>query len=178
MSHPSQTPDPQQPKINPATGGREAHQRAQTKDFGPPNIGTPQHDPYAGYGYGGQPINPYTGQPYPPAAPQQRKSNGFAITSLTLGLIGVLLFWIPLIGYVAFILGIVGAVFGVIGIFKSHRKMSIAGTVLSVLAVVFSTIAYVSLVNDLNKAVDGYNAAVSGTPVPSVDPDLEVEGEG
>jgi hypothetical protein len=134
---------------------------------------------FAGYGYGGQPIDPRTGQPVWPGygpgghiAGPPRKGNGLAITSLTLGIVGVLLSWIPIVGYLAFILGLLGVVFGVIGIFKSHRIMSIVGTALSVLALIFSTIAFVSFANSVDSAVDDYNAAVESAPAAPSAPTL------
>jgi hypothetical protein len=151
---------------------------------------TPSGEQYTGYGYGGQPTNPYTGQPFPPdyGRPAQ-KSNGWAITSLTLGIVGLLLSWIPIISYLAFALGILAVVFGGVGIFKSHRLMSIIGTALGVITIVVSIITYVSLVNDLNGVVDKVNAATSGaqsdevivTPAPGYEEPYtgeEAEGEG
>jgi hypothetical protein len=147
VSHPSQTPRPRH--------------------------GEP--DQYAGYGYGGQPVDPGTGTPvpppgyryepgYPPFVPIPRKGNGLAISSLVLGIVGVMLSWIPVVGYFAFIIGIVGFVLGAIGIFKSHRIMSITGVVLNTLAIVFSVIAFASLMSDVDKAVNDYNAAVEAAP--------------
>lgn len=106
---------------------------------------------------------------YTPGYPPPRKSIALAITSLTLGIVGLLLSWVPIIGYVSFILGILGVVFGAIGIVKSHRLMSIIGTALSVVAIGVSVVAYASFIKTLNQAVDGYNAAA---------PSTEVEGEG
>jgi hypothetical protein len=151
---------------------------------------TPSGEQYTGYGYGGQPIDPYTGQPFPPGYGQRaQKSNALGITSLTLGIVGLLLSWIPIISYLAFALGILGVVFGGIGIFKSHRLMSIIGTALGVITIVVSIITYVSLVNDLNGVVDKVNAATSGaqsdevivTPAPGYEEPYtgeEAEGEG
>ena len=44
--------------------------------------------------------------------PAPQKGSGLAITSLVLGLIGLMLSWIPIINYLAVILGLVGLVLG------------------------------------------------------------------
>lgn len=164
MSHPSQTPDPQDPN---------------TKDFGPTRayFGPPNTPPPGGgYGYGGQPLHPETGQPYPPQAwmggyqghpdygQRAQNSNGLAIASLILGIVGLALAWIPIINYVAMVLGLIALVLGGIGIFKSHRMMSIAGGVLGLVAIVASFAVYAAFVNSVNTAVEEYNGAVAEAP--------------
>jgi hypothetical protein len=126
----------------------------------------PSGEQFTGYGYGGQPIDPRTGWPYPPpgAGRPSRKSPGLGIASLVLGLVALTVSWIPIVNYLSVILGLVGAVLGVVGIFKSHRLMSIIGTALSVTAIVVSFIAFASFANSVDQAVDDYNKAVAAPP--------------
>ena len=143
MSHPSQTPQPRQQ----AEAGLQ----------------------YTGYGYGGQPIDPRTGQPVWPGYTQggyvqapEKNSNGLAIGSLILGIVGLALSWIPIINYIAVVLGIIGLVLGGIGIFKSNRLMSIAGAVVSLIAIVASFMVFASFANAVDDAV---NDVEQSTPV-------------
>lgn len=111
-----------------------------------------------------QPVQPQYAQPQPQYAPQtqpqfaqqqppmqhphmqlQKATSGMAITALVLGIIGVVLSWIPIVNNLAAVLGVIGVVFGVIAIVKTGpngkkkgRGLAIAGTILSVLAFVFT----------------------------------------
>lgn len=64
---------------------------------------------------------------------EKKKGKGFAITSLVLGIVGIVLSII----FIGGILGIIGAIFGIIAIIQSKgkNKMSIVGTILSVIAI-------------------------------------------
>lgn len=62
---------------------------------------------------------------------------GVGIAALVLGLIGVIAWIIPIIGLP---IGIAALVFGIIGLEKSRKGMSIAGMVLGVVCLVFTTI--------------------------------------
>lgn len=81
-------------------------------------------------------------QPQPRAPYHHRKPvSGLAVTGLVLGIIALLISWIPIINNLAFILGIIGLIFAIIGIVKTKRDsqrrgrgMAIAGTVLSVIS--------------------------------------------
>lgn len=62
-----------------------------------------------------------------------------------LGIIGILLSWVPIVNNVAAIISIAGLVFGIIGIVKTGRKgrkrgrgLAIAGVVLSVIAIILA----------------------------------------
>jgi len=109
----------------------------------PAPYGAPQY-PSSGY----QPT-PYSGYPgtypqapgYPQSAygqsnygyPAQNLSQGFAVTSMVLGIVGIVLFWFPFVDLVAPILAVI---FGHIGLSKANqgtaggRGMAIAGLVL------------------------------------------------
>jgi hypothetical protein len=127
--------------------------------------------------------------PYQPSGPPPAPRNGFGITAVILGPIGLLFGLIPLTGFVAIICGVIGLVLGLVGFSRvrkgvaSNRKTSIAGVVLSLLAlilgiwgVVIVGQAFTKLGNDLhaspNPAVGaGLSAAAppasSGAPAPA-----------
>lgn len=56
-----------------------------------------------------------------PAPARPRRSDAFGITALTLGILSIVLVWVPGLGL---ILGIVAIIFGSIGLAKSHKVMS------------------------------------------------------
>ncbi len=78
---------------------------------------------------------------------EAKPSTGLAISSLILGAIGLCLSWIPIVNYLSVILGIIGLILGGIGIFSSHRMMSIAGTVVSMLSIVAAFAVFASFAN-------------------------------
>ena len=78
-------------------------------------------------GYGAPPPYPY---PYPQAyAPPP--SNGMGTAALVLGIIGLLLAFIPIIGMISWILTLLAILFGIIGLSKrgSPKGTAIAGLI-------------------------------------------------
>lgn len=74
---------------------------------------------------------------YPAPAPEQPK-NGFGVTGLVVGIVGLALSWIPGLN---FVLGVVATVFGSLGWWQANRGkatnkgMAIAGFVMGVIGV-------------------------------------------
>lgn len=78
-------------------------------------------------------------------ATARQGTSGLAIASLVLGIIGIVLSFVPIINNAEFILGIIGLVLGIIGIVKTGRNsvrggrvLAIVGTILSILAIVIT----------------------------------------
>ena len=70
---------------------------------------------------------------YVQQAPAQ--GNGMATASLVLGIIALVMVWIPLIGMIAWILAPLGLIFGLISLGKpTGRGLGIAGTICSAIA--------------------------------------------
>lgn len=76
-------------------------------------------------------------QQYAQQPPQQqyyveepRKTNGLGIAGFILSLLGILLGWIPLLGWLIWLLGLI---FSFIGVFRVPRGLAIAGLILSLL---------------------------------------------
>lgn len=104
-------------------------------------------------------------------APPQQKGKGLAIASLVLGIIGLLLSWIPIVNYAAIVLGSVGLILGGIGIVLSHRTLSIVGAVLSVVTIVVSVVTFTEFVENVNEQFEQTGPAVSDGPdAPSATP--------
>jgi hypothetical protein len=56
------------------------------------------------------------------------------VAAVILGIIGVVVCWIPLIGWVGVLLGLIAAVFGILALKKGYRGLGITGLILGVIA--------------------------------------------
>ncbi|WP_019855518.1 MmpS family transport accessory protein [Actinopolyspora mortivallis] len=94
--------------------------------------------------------------------------NGMGITALVLGIVGILLAWIPVIGFLGFILGILAIIFGVIAVVRAHKGtatnmvMSYIGLAAGVVALVVSIVVFTVLVNEVDKQLDNMNTGPGG----------------
>ena len=61
---------------------------------------------------------------------QRYKSNGLGTAGFITSLLGLLLSWVPVLGW---ILWLVGALLSLIGVFKSPRGLTITGIILSLI---------------------------------------------
>lgn len=89
-----------------------------------------------------EPAQGYAPGPAPGTAPQ---GNGLAIAGLVLGLLGLLLCWVPFLGW---LLAILGIIFGAIGVSKAKRVqrgkgMALAGLITGVAGLVIGVILFV-----------------------------------
>lgn len=108
--------------------------------------------------YPPQPSGP---PPPPPGAGghgASRPTNGLAVASLTLGIIGAAFGLIPLTFFIAWICGVLAVVFGGVGIKRARdgatgKGMAIAGTVLGVAAVLLGVLG-LAIINDAFNEVD------------------------
>ena len=79
---------------------------------------------------------------------ETKNSSGLATAGMVLGIIGVVLSFIPIINNIAFFIGILALIFGIIGIVKKAGKgKAIAGIVLGILSIAI-TLAMQSAVSD------------------------------
>lgn len=89
------------------------------------------------------PQQPPTG--YVPQHMQQKGTSAMAVTALVLGIIGLILSWIPIVNNGAAVLAVIGLVFGVIATLttgakgkKKGRGLAIAGSILCVIALIIT----------------------------------------
>lgn len=114
---------------------------------------------------------------YPPApAPAPgplpaKQGNGFAVTALVLGLVGLIVFsWIPGINlFTAIPLGVLAIIFGIVAIVKAGSRggkgkgAGIAGLILGVLTLIAAIAIYFALVGLLKAECEDPNSTVYGT---------------
>jgi hypothetical protein len=105
--------------------------------------------------------------------PVAKGTSGFGIAALVLGIVAVLVCWVPLLGTVAIPIGVLGIVIGGLGFLvsliggKSGVGMPFAGMVICGLAVFISfsmTKATVSALDQVAKAADHARDATSASP--------------
>lgn len=104
---------------------------------------------------------PGYGQPY--GAPPS-KSNGLAITALVLGIIALLLAWIPIVNFLSIILGLAALVLGFLGIRKSAesggRGLALGGIItggLAVLGTILMIVVATIWLNDASDEIDDWD---------------------
>jgi len=65
--------------------------------------------------------------------PEAKKSNGIGTAGFVLSIIALFLSWVPVLGWILWILGLI---FSFIGIFRQPKGLSIAGLVISCIALI------------------------------------------
>lgn len=85
---------------------------------------------------------------------EQTKSSGLATAAMVLGIIGVVLSFIPLINNLAFVLGVLAAIFAIIALSKKASKgKAITGLVLGILSIVITLLMQQALGNAIDDAL-------------------------
>ncbi len=75
--------------------------------------------------------------------PETEKSNGLGVASMVLGIIGLVLFWIPILPYPFAILAII---FGAIGRKNTSKKgFAISGLVTGIVSLILNTWVWISI---------------------------------
>ena len=70
---------------------------------------------------------------------EQKKSNGVGTTGFVLAIIGLLLGWVPILGWIIWLLGLI---LSFIGVFKPPRGLSIAGLVISLIGIILLIVVF------------------------------------
>src|SRR3954471_8930492 len=156
--------DPSQPPQDRLEAQQSHQEQPQYAPQGPPQ-----------YGQGPQPSFPPPGQPpygpppggYPQYGGQQPpgplKGSGLAIAALVLGIIAVLLCWVPIVNNFAAILAVVGLALGIPALISARRGkrtgsgLAVASVILSVLAlvgVVATQAFYGSVIDDVTNDIN------------------------
>ncbi len=134
----------------------------------PPQYQTPQQYPQPPQGqypdpaqgqYGAAPGG--YGQPY--GAPPS-KNNGLAITALILGILALLLAWIPIVNFLSLVLGLAAVVLGFMGMRKAAvsggKGLAIGGIItggLALLATILMIVVAAVWLNNADDEIDDWN---------------------
>jgi hypothetical protein len=120
---------------------------------------------------------PYPPHPgYGPLQQQPQPRNGFGITALVVGLIGICIGLIPLFGLGAIIAGIVAVIFGLLGFGRARRgvatnkKMSLTGTIAGLIAGalgIWGLVIVDNAVSDLGNSLKGAAPSVAAPAAPA-----------
>lgn len=103
----------------------------------------------------------------PPSGPPPKQGAGLAVASMVLGIVALLLSWIPIINNVAAIIAIVGLGLGIPALIRARRGthkgtgMSIAGLVTSVLAIVLVILTQMLFVKAIEEVENSYNESLA-----------------
>ena len=122
------------------------------------------------------PQAPYQQYGPPPYGPPPKQGAGLAIASMVLGIVALLLSWIPIINNVAAIVAVVGLGLGIPALIRARRGthsgggMAIAGLVTSVLAIVLVILTQMLFVNAIDEVEDSINESLEEAEVAPVDP--------
>jgi hypothetical protein len=126
------------------------------------------------------PQAPYQ-QPYAPVPPPYappKKGAGLAIASMVLGIIALLLSWVPIVNNVAAVIALVGLGLGIPALLRARRGtaggkgLAITGLVTSVVAIVLvivTQVFYASVIDEVERSLD---EELNGAPADAVAPDL------
>ncbi|WP_447925695.1 hypothetical protein [Georgenia muralis] len=195
MSNPPDDRSPYAPPPPPGQAGRSAGQGADGDTPGQPYQQGDGQSSGGRQGYGqepyGQPYSgqqprsgqqPYTGQQaygqgygyqqqYGQPTGQPQRTNGLAVAAFVVGLLSILVAWIPVVGIAGIIGGIVAVVLGIMAMTKANKGqaggkgLGIAGLVLGVLSVLLGLVVSVIL----GAALTAFQESDLGAPEPVVE---------
>lgn len=97
--------------------------------------------------------------------PSATASNGFAVTALVLGIVGVVFGLVPFLFFLAWILGVLGLVFGVLGRSRATKDPRAGKKVMATWGAALGTVAIalgVAGIVIVNNAVDHVSKKLNG----------------
>lgn len=104
-------------------------------------------------------------------APPRPVSNGMGTSALVLGIVGLLLAWIPIIGFLGFLTGALAVVLGGVGMYKARHgtatnfPMASVGTGLGALAVIVSTTVFGGVVSSVDQEMQSSGTGTDSAPM-------------
>lgn len=119
--------------------------------------------PYGAYGHTGQAHTSLGGPQVTPPSP----SNGMGTTALVLGILAIVLAFVPILGFVSYPLAILGIVFGLVGLRRvsrrraTNRGVALTGLISSVLGFVLVIVSTITYVGAINAGVQGVNNSLN-----------------
>lgn len=109
----------------------------------------------------------------------QKKSNGFGVTAMVLGIIAILGCWIPLLNFISIIFGIIALIFAIVGLIASKKGKkkgtSIAGLVLSIITILVFVSMYSATSKTAEKIKETVEKTVSTTQAATKKNDFDIK---
>lgn len=106
---------------------------------------------------------------------ENKKTSGFAVAGLVLGIIGICTSFIPIINNLAFILGLMGLIFGIVSLIKKASKgQAITAIILCVLAMVITITSQKTLSDSLNNVSKELDKATGNSTEEVLQNDVDV----
>jgi hypothetical protein len=133
----------------------------------------PTQAPYESYG---PPTHDHPAYGPPTYGPPPKKGAGLAIASMVLGIVALVLSWIPIINNVAAIVAVVGLGLGIPGLVLARRGthrgqgLAITGLVTSVVAIAVVILTQILFVKAIDEATHGLDEAIANSGAGQVDP--------
>jgi hypothetical protein len=133
-------------------------------------VSHPAPAPYPSY------EQPSYGPPGAPPGPPPAQGSGLAIASMVLGIIALLLSWVPIINNLAAVLGLVGLGLGIPALIRARRGtgagtgLAITGLVTSVLAIVIVILTQLFFLKVVDEVGNGLREGISTSVAPAAPP--------
>jgi hypothetical protein len=140
----------------------------------------PAPAPYDSYG---PPSHDHPAYGPPSFGPPPKKGAGLAIASMVLGIVALLLSWIPIINNVAAVVAVVGLGLGIPGLILARRGthrgqgLAITGLVTSVLAIVVVILTQILFVQAIDEARQGLDEAIEKSQADPTEPVVEEDAD-
>jgi hypothetical protein len=113
------------------------------------------------------PYAPQPGYDQPPAGYAPAPKNGMGTAALVLGILAIVLAFIPILGFASWPLSILGIIFGLVGVRRvgkqraTNKGVAVSGFVLSIIGFVLVIISTVIYVGALNAGVQSINDSLN-----------------
>ena len=117
------------------------------------------------------------------SAPVTKKTSGMGVTALVLGIVGIVGSWIPILNNISAFIAALGVIFGIIGIIsvskskgaKGGKGLAIAGTIVSVVAIVVVLATQSMYGKALDNASQSVNKATGNATEEILNKDVTVD---
>ena len=96
------------------------------------------------------------------------------VAALVLGIVSIIVAWIPLCGSIAFVPAVIGLILGIIDTVQKSKKgekkgISIAGIILNAIAIIFITVYTIAIGSAAQKAAEALNSWDANEFINSID---------
>jgi hypothetical protein len=127
------------------------------------------------------PYQHHAPSPYAPYGPPPRQGSGLAVASMVVGIVGLLLSWVPFINNVAAVLAVVGLGLGIPALIRARRGthegagLAITGLVTSALALVLVLVTQLFFLKVADGVERGIHQSISANELAPAEPAAPAE---